>query len=43
MQKSNITLSIVSHGYGEMVERLLNDIKNYDVISKVIVTKKYKR
>ena len=39
MQNSNITLSIVSHGHGGMVEKLLHDIKNNDAICKIILTK----
>lgn len=42
IRNKNITLSIVSHGHGELVERLLNNIKNYDSICKVIVTKNLK-
>jgi N-acetylglucosaminyl-diphospho-decaprenol L-rhamnosyltransferase len=39
MQNNNITLSIVSHGHGDMVEKLLGDIKDNSAICKIIITK----
>ena len=39
MQNNNVTLSIVSHGHGGMVENLLGDIKDNSAICKIILTK----